>query len=253
MGARSTLETLLSIDRSVLFIVGAAVFLGAVVQGTVGFGVNLLAAPTVVLLEPSLMPVALLVVGIILPLVSWWNEREHVDEEVPWALAGRVAGTIPGVWLVSLLRPDQLGIAIAILILLTVALTVFRVEVQVNRSTLVGAGFVSAIAGTTAGIGGPSLGIVYQRSAPSTARATTSVVLLVGSLMSLAGLAIAGRVEARQLWTGLALIPFVVTGFVAALHVRGRFQGPSFRNVVLAAVVLSAVAVLARPLLAPMI
>lgn len=232
---------------SVVVIAGAAVFLGAVVQGTVGFGVNLLAAPVIVFLQPGLMPVSLLIVGTVMPLITWWNEHEHVDHKgVGWALAGRAAGTLPGVWIVAVLPPDQLGIAIAILILLTVALTLLRVELQVNRTTLAGAGFLSAIAGTTAGIGGPPLGLVYQRSEPPMARATTAVVLAVGSLISMAGLGLADQIDAKQVWAGLALVPCLGLGFAVALRIRNRFQGESFRRAILVIVVLSAIAVLVR-------
>lgn len=233
-------------DLWVVTIAGAAVFIGAVVQGTVGFGVNMLAAPLIVLLEPALMPVSVLIVGIVMPLIGWWSERQHVDNRVGWAFAGRIAGTLPAVWIVAILPPEQLGIAIALLILLTVVLTMFRIELRVSRPTLAGAGFMSAIAGTTAGIGGPPLAIVYQHSPPPTVRATSALVLVTGSLISLAGLGLAGEVEPRPLWIGLSLVPFLITGFLTAVHVRGRLQGEAFRRAILAAVVLSAVAVLTR-------
>lgn len=234
---------------SIVLVAGSCVLLGAVVQGTVGFGVNLLAAPIIVLLEPSLMPVSLLIVGTVMPLITVCNEGRHIDRSVGWALGGRVAGTVPGVWLVVVLSADYLGIVIAVLILAMVAVTLVSVDVSPSRASLVGAGLASGITGTASGVGGPPLGLVYQRSAPSTARATTALVLVLGSLISLTALGFAGEVEAAQVWFGLLLVPFLAAGFLVALHVRARFQGELFRWAILAVVVVSSIAVIVRPAL----
>ena len=80
---------------SVLFITGVAVVLGAVVQGGVGLGLGIVAAPVVTLLDPALMPGAMLVAGAVLPVLILAQEAGHTDwPGVSWALAGRVAGTV---------------------------------------------------------------------------------------------------------------------------------------------------------------
>jgi len=232
----------------VVLIAGTAVLVGAVIQGTVGFGVGLVAAPIVTLLDPSLMPGSLLVAGFLLPLLSLLSEHRHIDKDVGWVFVGRLLGTLPGVAIVALLPREQLAIGIALMTLLAVALTVHRFSIPVNRATLAGAGFFSAVGATAASIGGPPLGIVYQRADPRTVRSTTALVFCLGALLSMGALALAGEMSRRELATGLAFFPFFVVGFLLALPLRPRLRGGTFRYLVLAVIVASALAVLLKPL-----
>ncbi|MDQ4008199.1 MAG: TSUP family transporter, partial [Actinomycetota bacterium] len=152
------------IDLQVVMLAGVAVLVGAVIQGTIGMGVGLVSAPIVTLLDPSLMPGSLLVAGFGLPLMSLVSEHRHVDDRVGWVFLGRVLGTVPGVLIVAALPPDQLAIGIGLMTLLAVALSLHAFVLPVNRSTLTGAGFFSAVGATTASIGGPPMALVYQRA-----------------------------------------------------------------------------------------
>ena len=67
--------------------------LGALVQGGVGLGLGVVAAPVVTLLDPALMPGSVLVAGVGLPALILAGEAGHTDlPGVSWALAGRLAG-----------------------------------------------------------------------------------------------------------------------------------------------------------------
>ncbi|MDQ4084234.1 MAG: sulfite exporter TauE/SafE family protein [Actinomycetota bacterium] len=234
------------IDPQVVMLAGIAVLVGAVIQGAVGMGVGLVAAPIVTLLDPSLMPGSLLVAGFFMPAMSLATEHRHVDPRVGWVFLGRVAGTLPGVLVVAALPPEQLAVAVGLMTLLAVALTLHTYVLPVTRSTLVGAGFFSAVGATTASIGGPPLGLVYQRSDPRTLRSTTALVFVVGSALSMGALALAGEMSLRELLTGLAFFPFFGVGFALSLRLRRRLRGPAFRYAVLAVITASALAVLVR-------
>ena len=52
---------------------------GALCQGTVGFGLNLIAAPIVGLVVPGLLPAAMVAVGTPLSIAIALREREHID------------------------------------------------------------------------------------------------------------------------------------------------------------------------------
>jgi hypothetical protein len=236
------------VDLHVILLAGLAVFAGAFVQGVVGMGVSLVAAPFVTLLDPSLLPVSLLVVGLVLPALVLAAERGHVDRLVGWVLAGWLAGTAPGVWALGLLSTDQLSIAVGALVLLGVALTVRTFSVPLNAATLMTAGFVSAVIGTAAAIGGPPLALVYQHEQAAKLRSTLSVVFVFGSLASLVGLGVGGRVHAPAFWTGVAFVPFLVAGFALSLPLRSRLSASRFRVAVLAVVAVSGLAALTQSL-----
>jgi uncharacterized protein len=237
------------IDLQVVMLAGIAVFVGAVIQGAIGMGVGLVAAPIITLLEPSLMPGSLLVCGFFMPAMSLATEHRHVDPRVGWVFAGRLAGTLPGIAIVAALPRDDLAIAVGVMTLLAVALTVRSYGLPVNRSTLTGAGFLSAIGATTAAIGGPPLALVYQRSDPKTVRSTMALVFVVGSALSIAGLAAAGQMSQAELLTGLAFFPFFGLGFLLSLPLRPHLRGRVFRYSVLGVVTASGLAVILRAVL----
>jgi hypothetical protein len=236
------------VDPQVLWLAGLAIFAGAFVQGVVGMGVALVAAPFVAMLDPSLLPVSLLVVGLVLPLLVLAAERAHVDRKVGWVLVGWLAGTAPGVWVLGRLSADQLSTAVGALVLLGVALTVRTITVPLNRATLSTAGFVSAVVGTAASIGGPPLAILYQHQDAARLRSTLSLVFVFGSVVSLLGLSLAGQVHRHAFWTGVAFVPFLGAGFGLSLPLRDRLAGARFRAAVLVVVAISGFAALTQVL-----
>jgi uncharacterized membrane protein YfcA len=236
------------VDPHVLVVAGVAVFAGAFVQGVVGMGVGLVAAPVVTLLDPTLMPVSLLVVGFVLSVCVLLAERRHVDRGAGWVLLGQLAGTPPGAWVVTVISAGQLALAIGVLVLLAIGLTVRSVTVPVNRWSLCIAGVLSAVSATAAAIGGPPLGVVYQRSGGPLVRATVSLVFAIGSSMSLGALALTGQVHPHAAWTGIALVPFLLAGFALATPFRRRLAGPGFRTAVLVVVGVSGLAALVQGL-----
>ena len=66
---------------------------GAAVQGAVGFGANLVAAPLLVLLDDGFVPGPVIVAsGVLNLLVTWRSGRGAVDPTVNMAIAGQVVG-----------------------------------------------------------------------------------------------------------------------------------------------------------------
>ncbi len=236
------------LEPSVLLLAGAAVLVGAVIQGAVGLGVALIAAPVVTLLDPTLMPGSLLVVGFALPLLSLISEHHDIDRRVGWVLFGRVLGTAPGVLVVAWLSAQQLAVGVAVLTLLAVGLTVRAVQIAPTPTSLTAAGVFSAVGATAAAIGGPPLALVYQRADAATLRSTLALVFTLGSLLSLVALAVAGELDGREVWAGVAMLPFFLVGFLLSLRLRRHLAGARFRAAVLIVVTCSALVLLVRNL-----
>ncbi len=152
----------------------------------VGLGVGLVTAPIVAVLEPTLMPTLPLWFGLFVSGLSLAGERSHVDwHAIGWSLPARIPGTLLGVWLVVAFTPRELGIALALMVLVAVGLSVQAVHVPVNRGTLLTAGFASGVAGTATSIGGPPIALLFQHRRPSQVRATLAVFFFIGTLLSL--------------------------------------------------------------------
>ncbi|MFI6515820.1 sulfite exporter TauE/SafE family protein [Spirillospora sp. NPDC050679] len=232
-----------------LVVGGLAVLLGSIVQGSVGLGVGLVATPVVTLAFPDLMPGSILVVAALLPLATLVREVRQADlRGLGWAFGGRVAGTPLGVWVVAAVPSRALGVVVGAVVLAALGGTVWSGNVPRNRATLTAAGVVAGATGTASAIGGPPLALLYQRESGPRVRATLAVFFTLGSLLSLLTLAAAERLPFRQVVAGLALTPFVLAGFLAAVPVRRYLDAGRMRLAVLVVVGASAGALIVRSL-----
>ncbi|MDB1088136.1 sulfite exporter TauE/SafE family protein [Streptomyces sp. ACA25] len=237
-------------EISFLLIAGLAVFLGSVVQSGVGLGLGLVAAPVVAFVEPALVPGTLLVTAAVLPMLTVRSEWQHIDwRGVAWGLPARVPGAAAGVWLVAVVDPRTLGAVVGLVVLLAVAATLWSVRVPLTPVSLITAGAASGLSGTATSIGGPPLALLYQHEPAPRVRGTLGAFFLLGTLMSLAALAIGGQLPREQVFAGLVLIPFVIAGYLAGGPVRSRVGVRGVRAALLVVVTVSGVALITRSLL----
>ena len=238
------------IDPRVVAVLAATLVVGAAVQGLVGLGLGLVAAPVTMLLEPSLMPDLMLWLAMLLPMATLAREHQEIYwRGLGWALGARAPGTAVGVALVAVFSTRSLGIAVGLMVLVSVALTAHAVVLPVNRSTLLAAGFASGITGTATSIGGPPLAILLQHRSPRQIRTTLAVYFLLGAAFSLVGLLLAGRLEVQPLLLALLLSPCLVVGLALGRLLHGVLPRDRIRFAVLGVCAASAVVLLARSLL----
>jgi uncharacterized protein len=228
-----------------------AVVVGAAVQGLVGLGVGLVAAPVTSLLAPDLMPGLLLWLAGSMPLVTLMRERDAIDwRGLAWAMPTRVPGTALGVVLVANFADKQLGVCVAVMVLVAVALTVRTISIPVTRVTLMVVGFVSGVTGTATSIGGPPMALLYQHRDPRQVRCTLAVYFLLGAALSLVGLGIEGdSLEVRELIIAVVLAPGLVLGFIVSRVLRSRVDHGHLRAGVLVVCSLGATVLLIRSVL----
>ena len=133
------------------------------------------------------------------PLVTLAHEREEIHwAGLGWSLPSRVLGTAVGVAAVATFSTRSLGLVVAVMVLAAVLVTWLAVRPPMTRGTLVAAGLVSGFAGTATSIGGPPMAILYQDRPPRQIRTTLAVYFMVGAALSLAGLGLAGQLEAHR-------------------------------------------------------
>ena len=185
-------------------VLAATLVVAAAVQGLVGLGLGLVAAPVTMLLEPDLM----LWLAMLLPMATLLREHQEIDwRGLGWSLPARVPGTAAGVALVATFSKDALGVVVGAMVLLSVLLTARAVVIPVNRATLVTAGFTSGITGTATSIGGPPLAILLQHRTPRQIRTTLAVYFLLGAALSLCGLLVSGHLDLGVVLLALLLTP----------------------------------------------
>jgi uncharacterized membrane protein YfcA len=223
------------LGAGVLLLAGLAVLTGAVVQGCVGLGLGLIAAPVMALLDPTLVPATILLTTSVLPALTAVRELGDVDwSGLRFALAGRVPGIVLGAWVVVTQPARTTAVVVAVVVLGAVVLSATSWHARPTPRALLVAGVVSGVSGTATSIGGPPVAMLYQRAGGSVLRSTMGVYFLVGNVLSVAALAVAGEIGSRDLLRALALLPFLVVGFWASGPLRGRVDGPRLRVAVLA-------------------
>lgn len=225
------------------------IFVGATLQGSVGFGLSLVAAPILMLLDPRYVPGPLLAVSILLTLLTLWREHRHMDfGGVGPVLAGRLPGTLFGLWLLVSLPPRGMSITFGVILLAAVAMSASPVRLAPTRRTLAGAGFLSGIMSMTTSAGGPPLALVYQSSKGATLRATLSGHFLIGALISLLALRVGGRLGEAELLLATLLAPGLLVGFALSGRMRHLLDAGYTRTAVLSVSAIAGLAVILRPL-----
>jgi uncharacterized membrane protein YfcA len=232
-------------------VVALAILVASCLQASIGFGIGMLAAPVVALVDPGLIPGTLIMVATLVTLMVVLREREDLDlHGTGWALVGRVPGTIAGAVLLAMLPHRALAILLAGVVLVGVVLTSTGWIPAPRRRNVVLAGATSGLLGTATSIGGPPMALVWQRNSGARLRGTMSGFFLVGSVMSIAALAVAGAVDSRTFWGFAVMIPAAVAGYVLSLRIN-RFLDPKrLRWLAIGASTLGAVVLIGRELLA---
>jgi uncharacterized protein len=227
------------------------VLLGGMVQGSIGFGLNLVVVPVLALLIPGSVPGSVILISMPMTLTMLLREHHAIDWlGVRWILAGRIPGTLVGVAIVSALTDTQLGIVVGLVILLGVLLSVVHPGIAVRRSSATAVGTVCGVTGTAAGVDGPPLALLYQRAEPHTLRATLATCFLVGAVVSGTALAIGGELTGEQLeLTAILLVP-MMAGLALSSVVAHRIPARALRPIVLGFATVAGCIAILRPVLA---
>jgi uncharacterized protein len=232
-----------------LLIAGGTVAVAACVQGAVGFGLSLLAVPILLLVDPTLVPVPLIVASLTINLGSSYRNRGGIDGAVRWALLGSVPGAVLGAYAIAILPQRPLAITLGVLTLAAVAVSASGLEVAPTTGSLLAAGVISGFTGTASSIGGPPVALMYQRAHGSIVRGTLAIYFLVGSMLSLAALTLFGKLGAHELAESALLAPFILLGFACSRPAANLLDRGRTREAVLIVSAVSAVVLIANQLL----
>jgi uncharacterized protein len=227
----------------------AVVALGAFVQGSIGFGLNLIVAPIVAVLVPEAVPGGVVLLALPLTVYMVLREHRHVDRRgVAWIMLGRLPGAVIGAAIVVLVATDVLTAVIGIAILVAVALSVVHPHVRVTPATASATGVAVGVMGTAAAIDGPPLALLYQNHRSEAIRATLATCFVLGTLMSAVALIVAGELRWEQVVFTIELFPALGLGLLASIWGARHLDGRSLRPAVLAFAAIAGATAVARGL-----
>ncbi len=206
-----------------MLVAAVVVAAGAVLQGTIGFGLALVAAPVLVLLEPRFVPGPLILAGFPFMLLLGWRERGEIEyRSIGVPLAGQLAGILAALVVLDHSDVRTVSRLIAWVVLLGVVLSVWGLNLGSSRWSFLFGGVLAGFMGTTSSMPGPALALIHQHVSPARMRGALAPFFVVGSLVGLIGLALTGRLGPDEFFMGIALVPAGLAGFAISFWTAPR-------------------------------
>lgn len=221
------------------------IFIAAVVQSAFGMGFGQVAAPFLLLIDPSLVPVPILFMGMTVSCLSAYRGRKDITfNELGYALSGRLVGIfIAAEVMVAIVASPEFMIVFAALILVAVAISMIKKRFDPTPKRLVIAGAFSGFLGTITSVGAPPMGLIYQNRSGQNVRATLNAFFGGGTILALIVLGFYGLVERQHILLALALFPSLLLGTWAARFIF-PYIDKQFRLLVLGICTTSALLIL---------
>jgi hypothetical protein len=205
-------------DLQTFLLANGAVGLGAAIQATVGFGMNLIALPLLMALGDDYVPAPLLVAHFVLVTCLSSLEWRRVERPVlAAALAGAVPGTVLG--MITIVHLSRAGFVLFTAAVLILGIIAVALQIRVPRTPVAAglAGALSGLCGTTTSINGPPVGmLMVGESGLAAIRATLAVFLLCSTVLSLVALYFAGRLDGPGMVLAAGLVPGVLGGLAVS-------------------------------------
>lgn len=240
---------LFDVPVAYLIIGFVATTLGAVVQGSVGFGLAIIAAPMLLLVTPQFVPGSLMFAATVLTFMLFWRERHAVvGREVLISSLSRLATTLPTAYVISIVDQRMFSILFGCAVLLVVGVSFAGFVAPFTPRNLAIASGVSGISNTISAIGGPPMALIYQNQKGDHLRGTLSAIFAVGAVISMISLAAVDEFGFRDVALGGLLLPGVLLGFWISRYTANLLSHETTRPAVLGIAGVSALVILVRAL-----
>ncbi len=214
--------------------------LGCTIQTAMGFGMAIIAAPIMVIVAPQWVPYVLAIMALVLSIGNALQQRQHIDWSAIYApMLTRIPGTLVGTWLLLIMPVAWLQIAVALMVFMTIVVSLWVKPFQPSRKNLGIAGFVSGITGTTTSIGGPPMALVMQHSGGGHTRANLAVYFIFSCVISLVSYIAVGLFTVELFWQSTSFLPFAVVGYLAGKKLQALVDN-RFRPILLGLCAVSA-------------
>jgi uncharacterized protein len=241
------------LDLSVLEIILAIIIVavGTSIQAAIGFGLAMIAAPLLILVNRALVPGPLIAAALVLVLWMAYRERDAIDlSTFKMALFGRCLGTPPAAWLLGTMSAASFDLIFGGLVLLAVGISLIHGNIKPTPWAVFFATIASGFMSTISSIGGPPVALVYQNSKGPELRANLSVLFILGCTISLIALTVIGRFGLVDLRYAGILVIGVILGVAMSGPVKRHVDRKRARPYLLGLCFISAGLVIGRALLA---
>lgn len=225
--------------------------LGAMVQGCLGIGIGLVAAPVLVSIDPAFAPGPLLLVGVVVGLRHVFAERDYIDRPaLRNVFIGLPFGLAAGLTILLMVDGRVLSIIVGAATALAAASILLGAKATRSRAVEIGAGAIMAFASITAALPGPPLVVAFSDMKPSAMRGTASAAILAVVIIAAITLTTAGRFGRHELELLGLLFPGAALGLFSARYLRPVLDRSWFRTAVLVMACAGGIALVVRQAMA---
>ena len=229
-----------------ILIAALVILLGSFVQSSIGFGLAIIAAPVLYLIDPLYVPAPITISALTLSLANALKHRQSISfEGLKFAILGRIPGTVAGGVLLIWIDQQALALWLGIAVLAAVGLSLTNIVLQPTNGAMFSAGFLSGFMGTSSSIGGPPMAMVLQHQANDYIRANLAAFFIASCLMSLFMLALVGHFDSRHLLISLPLLPATLLGYWLAMRFLHLISHQNLRRFSLALCTVAGLAAIA--------
>ncbi|MDJ0975640.1 MAG: sulfite exporter TauE/SafE family protein [Planctomycetota bacterium] len=240
--------------------VAGIVLVAAFTQGVIGFGFGLIAMAVLPWLLGFHFALAFVAVfGIVMNATMLWRYRAHFDGRAAFPLIfGGLLGVPVGFLFIRQMDPTLATRALGIVVALYALWQLFAQRRAQTVRTLapaarfdpvgVGLGFAGGALGAAFNTGGPPI-VMYgamRRWTQGTFKAVIQAYFLVAVAFALALYAQAGFLTMAVLEANAICLAALLLGLLVGFRVSDRLDGPTFRTIVLVALLALGIAYIAR-------
>lgn len=227
-----------------------AIFLGAMVQGTTGFGIALVAVPVLMqFMPPETVPPLMVVLSFCNNAVvlarAWHSVRLRLV--LPLILGG-VAGLPIGVWILLTLDPTsiKLGVGFGVILMAVVMLLGWQRRVHHQRTGLAAVGLLGGVLHTSTSVSGPPVIIfLANQGVPKDQfRANLIAFFTVLNIVSIPTYWSQGLLTLAELKLALVYLIPLVLGSLLGIWLVKRIDEQLFGKIVLVTVTLFGLALI---------
>ena len=187
--------------------------IGSILQASVGFGYGLVVVPFLLAIDTNFVPVPIIFSSLFLMShIAYKNRFSLSGHSIHYIIIGLLVGAPIGATILANIDSNSLIYFISIVVMLGLVASFLNFTIKITPSTQFTAATTASILGTSIGIGGVPIALLYQKETGGRIRAVLSTTFFVGSIFSLIALSFASKVSSASLLLGCYLIPGIFIG-----------------------------------------
>ena len=240
-------------DLSTFLLANGVIILSSIAQMATGVSVGMIIVPFLAMISYTLVPVPIVLASLTLTVLMAYKGRRHIDLHNAGQISvGMLAGIFIAVFIFAQVHFELLGLLFGVLILLSVAISVYLRQFRLSTSVNLAGGIVAGTMGAMAAVGGQVLALLFQNHPLESIKSTLALLYTLFSVTMLMVFYLFGQCSSGQMLSGVMMMPGFIIGFLVAPKFVRYFNPALAKPVVLGMAVLGAVMLIAQSLYAVM-